>query len=73
MVIGICAGRFILNFRSFLVAFRPHFWTVRSANFALFEGHAKAALNAPLITNIGPMILISFGATGKSEGIRYSQ
>lgn len=46
---------------------------MRSANFALFEGHANAALNAPLITNIGPTTLISLGAMGKSDGIKYSQ
>ena len=35
------------------MAFRIHFWTVRSASFALFEGHANAALNAPSDSQYG--------------------
>lgn len=73
VVIGVCVGRFILNFRIFLMVFRIHFWIVRSASFALFEGHANAALNAPLIVNMGPMALISLGATGRSDGVKCSQ
>lgn len=66
-------GRFILNFRIFLEALRTHFWIVRSASFALFEGQAKAALNAPLMTSTGPANLISLGTIGKSDGSKYSQ
>lgn len=66
-------GCFMLNFRIFLDAFMIHFLIVRSAVFALFEGHAKAALKAPNTTNNGPMILISFEAIGMSEGDRCSQ